>query len=816
MSKKVDKPAFDATLRGLEIDAERISGPRKGASVGLVQVPMAQPQRELEAPAVEPAFRVLVAVARPLDVRELPDIADQWELVKGLSTVEAPAELVVLRPPTVEALRTEAQRGYDIFHFDGHGLFAWPCPRCGHLNPKTEDGSDPEICIACGSSLTGVDPSGYLAFEHEDGTANLLPADELAEMLAAVHIRPIRLVILSACQSAMGEEHSLAATLLKHGVPAVLAMQETVPLSLTLALTGPFYAALGAGKTIQEAFETALPTLRWHPPMVRTGTPAVDVPRLIGYGLGERLVEPGAPRGPIWMRGERIVGLEDERHFYGIFIPTDPPRGRKGLLTQIARALLEGESPVVLTGTGGIGKTVLAKVAARRLSWRFPGGVFWRSAADYETFRLDDLLDAFAAVFGERFYTLPLPAKRDLVLGYLRDLRTPALIVLDNAEVVKDEAVHRFLTGLPAPSAALVTSREAPEWGGYVIDIRAMEAQEGVDFFLEEVRRVKRDPLWGWRLTDDGKLQWVLSEADTKALSEICRLLEGHPLALMLAAALLRTQGLSEVLAQVRANPARGELERRFDFSYKTLSDSEQDLLHRLAAFSSHVGAWAIENVCINDKLVGNDVLPSWRSDLIQLVRKTFVEMLEFAGIDQEGNEVTVHRYRLHPVMRQYAAGKAGPKTMQAHNRRAAQLFLAYAQQFKDDFDALEQERLNILGGMDWAYEAGEWDIVTRIMWATMAYLYTRGYWNEYKIRLGQALKAAGKINDFHSEGAFVNSRAIVLSAQGDLDGARKEYQQALKIARKHGYKQGEAATLHQLGMLGATTPRPGGSTSKA
>ena len=79
-------------------------------------------------------FLVLVIVSRPLDLQDLPNIADQWSLLGGLRRVNAPAYLKILRPPTVEGLRAEILSGYDIVHFDGHGSFGVRCPNCGGLN----------------------------------------------------------------------------------------------------------------------------------------------------------------------------------------------------------------------------------------------------------------------------------------------------------------------------------------------------------------------------------------------------------------------------------------------------------------------------------------------------------------------------------------------------------------------------------------------------------------------------------------------------------------------------------------------------------
>ena len=64
--------------------------------------------------SVPQGFRVLVIVSRPLDLQDLPNIADQWSLLGGLRRVNAPAFLKILRPPTVEGLRKKK----DLFRED--------------------------------------------------------------------------------------------------------------------------------------------------------------------------------------------------------------------------------------------------------------------------------------------------------------------------------------------------------------------------------------------------------------------------------------------------------------------------------------------------------------------------------------------------------------------------------------------------------------------------------------------------------------------------------------------------------------------------
>ena len=748
---------------------------------------MAMPISNSSVSAEDAAFRVLVVVSRPLDLNELPTIADQWALLNGLSTVNAPAHLVFLRPPTIERLRTEIWRGYDVVHFDGHGSFSVRCPNCACLNDP-----DNSKCERCSASLEGEEVGGYLAFEQDDGTKDALAAEDFSRMINAVPEKPTKLVILSACESAKGGDASLSSILCQGGVPAVLGMKEPASVGATVALSRAFYASLGAGLEISNAFDQARPSLT-KLPKSKKGTPAQDIPVLEGKGTGARIVD-RPKRGEVIVEKERIFGVP-EYEFVGEFIRYDPPKGRKGLLARTMRALLRNEKLVVLTGQGGIGKSVLGAEAARRVAWHYPGGVFWRSAADTEKMGLNELLDAFARpeVFGYEFRTLPVDAKRDVVLDYLRDMKTASLIVVDNAETIKDQALWRFLEGIPKPSAALVTSREALEREGVHIDIDQMESQEAIRLFVMEARR--RKPRWGEKL----------NLLEMKTLDEISGHLDGHPLAIKLAAAMVGSDSLAAIRDRLRAAPP-GEVSRRFDFSYNTLAESEQELLHRLAAFASSATEEVIKLACVHPDFVGDDALSRWRDDLSELVRKSFVDIVDLTALDESGNEITLRRRRLHPLMRQYVSGKAGEEAMKINRRRAANLFLAYAAQFRGNYDALQAEHENLLAGMDWAYAAEEWEMVRSFVSATDFYLKTRGYWNEDKIRLEQVTKACEELDDKSGVSSSLHQMGMLAQDTGDIAEARRLYEESLKILQDLGDKSGVSRSLHQLGILAQHT----------
>jgi tetratricopeptide (TPR) repeat protein len=736
--------------------------------------------------AAPKALRILVIVSRPLDLPDLPNLADQWALQSGLRRVQAPGFLKMLRPPTVEGLHTEILNGYDIVHFDGHGDFGRRCPNCGSLNSPEQ-----KECSRCDCSLVKEAASGYFAFEREDGLLDALAAEELAKIVTSMQENSPKLVFLSACESAKGGDASLQSALLKSGVPAVLGMTETVPLRATMALAGPFYAGLGAGMTMAQAFDNALSALK----RLENGKKLQEIPVLDGLGKDIRILSAKAV-GRASFEAERLFGLP-EQEFVGDFIRGEPPRGRKGLLSQAMNALQSGEKLVVLTGQGGIGKSVLAAETARRLSWRYPGGVFWRSAADIKELDLDKLLNAFDNVFGPQLRTLPLDQKRDTVLGYLRNYDTASLLVVDNAESIKDEALWRFLEGIAQPSAALVTTRESLPREGKEIRIPEMEQKEAARLLWREARR--RSPRWGEHL----------SAEDLESLKEIAGVMKGHPLAIKLTAALLARRSLSSIRDELRRNPPK-EVSERFDVSFGSLTEGQRDLFRRLAVFSSSMTEEAVGSICIEKED------SEWKSDLGELERMSFLDRIEISAQDQEGKTVTLHRYKLHPLMRQYAAGKAGEALLVRLRPRAAAYFLEYAQNFVGNFFMLGLEHENLLVAMDWlaaGQESSSSDerkaaanSVLQFMSALHSYLDTLGFWSEHGRRLRQAVSAAEALEDKKQMVVWIHNLGILLQKTGDYDEARKLYQQSLEIFQDLGDKSGVSSSLHQQGMLAQAT----------
>ncbi|HEU4671967.1 MAG TPA: AAA family ATPase [Candidatus Limnocylindrales bacterium] len=300
-----------------------------------------------------------------------------------------------------------------------------------------------------------------------------------------------------------------------------------------------------------------------------------------------------------------------------------PPSSFVGRASEVAaiRKLLANDAArlVTLTGPGGTGKTRLAlRVAADELA-RHPDGVFFvdlAPAADSE-----GILSAIASAVA-----LP-PSRQRSLLDHVRDELAPkrVLLILDNFEQLTAESplVASLLAGCPN-LRAIVTSREALRIRGehrYEVppmtlpsdgrspSARAVGSFEAIELFVERARAIQ--PEFG--LTDD----------NAAAVLDICRRLDGLPLAIELAAARLRVfsaEALRERLGSTlgalgagpRDLPARQRtLRATIDWSYGLLDPPEQHLLALVSAFAG-ASVEAVETVAaetLAELLDGRDPL---------------------------------------------------------------------------------------------------------------------------------------------------------------------------------------------------------------
>ena len=302
--------------------------------------------------------------------------------------------------------------------------------------------------------------------------------------------------------------------------------------------------------------------------------------RLVDLGF-HRLKDLTAPQRLYQLGGGEFPPLKT---LYQTNLPVQPTPlvGRERELGEVIE-LLRRERLVTLTGAGGSGKTRLALQAAAELTDDFKDGVWWVSLAALRDPQLVE--PTTAQVVG---------AKEELA-EHLRQKRT--LLLLDNFEQVVEAApmVAKFLAASP-DVRVLVTSRERLAIAAeheYVVP--TLEQSDAVALFVGRARQLKPN-----------------FEADD-AVGEICRRLDGLPLAIELAAArikLLRPEQIVERLgrsldlltAGARDAPERQRtLRATIEWSYELLSSEEKQIFHRLAVFAGSFSVEAAEGVCETD-----------------------------------------------------------------------------------------------------------------------------------------------------------------------------------------------------------------------
>ncbi|MGW4773488.1 protein kinase domain-containing protein [Nocardia sp. NPDC004278] len=327
--------------------------------------------------------------------------------------------------------------------------------------------------------------------------------------------------------------------------------------------------------------------------------------------------------------------------------------GRRTDLAE-AKRLLASSRLVTLTGIGGVGKTRLALRAAAGAQRGFPDGVWLVELGQLHDGAL--LPGVIASSVGLRPQGKPV---LDVLIDYL--VSRQLLLVLDNCEQIVDAAAKVAETLLRACPRLwiLATSREALSVGGEAVlqvrpltvpdpdrrpSLRGAQRYDAVILFVE--RAAAAVP--GFALTED----------NVAVVAEICRRLDGLPLAIELAAARLRALSPEQILARLtdryalltrgsRSAPTRQQTLRWcIDWSYSLCTPAEQQVWAQLSVFAGSCELDAAEQVC-RDDLGEEDLLDV----LTALVDKSIL-------IREESDCVV--RFRLLETIRDYGRDKLG------------------------------------------------------------------------------------------------------------------------------------------------------------
>lgn len=324
--------------------------------------------------------------------------------------------------------------------------------------------------------------------------------------------------------------------------------------------------------------------------------------------------------------------------------------GRRRLLAEV-KAAFASTRLLTLVGPGGVGKTRLALRAGTDLQRTVRDGVWFIDLAGLE----DPHLVAKAVITSLGVADQSGQWPTSLLVSHLASRE--ALLILDNCEHLLDAVA--VLADVVLKEAAgvrlLATSRQPLGISGErVLQVSplTLQGEPGTETG-QGAAHSEAVALLVARATDAG-VQLEETAATRQLLLDLCRRLDGMPLALELAAVRLRTIGLDQLLERLSdrfavltggsraALPRQQTLRATIDWSHDLLSGPEAALLRRLAVFPSDMGLDAVEAVATQTGIDRESVLEI----LSSLIEKSFVTRLGPAANA---------RYKLHETMREYA-----------------------------------------------------------------------------------------------------------------------------------------------------------------
>jgi predicted ATPase/transcriptional regulator with XRE-family HTH domain len=502
-------------------------------------------------------------------------------------------------------------------------------------------------------------------------------------------------------------------------------------------------------------------------------------------------------------------------------VPATSLIGREREIAAVS-ALLQDDNIrlVTLSGTGGAGKSRLAIETGRNLLNDFPDGVWFVGLASLRD--PDLVVTTIAQVLGvTETGGQPLI---DSLKHYLRDRQL--LLVIDNFEHMLTAApVLADLLATAPRLKLLITSREPLHLYGenefnvpplelpdpHESSLEQLMASEGVRLFCERARAVRA--------------VFALDESNAALVAEICRRLDGLPLAVELAAARIKMLTPQAILARMKATdrhaifqiltsgardlPARQQtLRNTIDWSYALLDAGEQVLFARLAVF---VGGWtleAAEAVCNAADDLAIDVF----NGIMSLVDKSLLLQVEGPGGES--------RFTMLETIREYALERLAERgETHALQRRHAEFFLALAEEAEDHLldsaptwwlERLDAENDNLRASLAWSQTAPDADLEFRLAGALGQFWIIRGYNREGRDWVDHALRRAKEAtwsDDTEHQGEQRIKAKLLLQAGrlaqalGDFAQGRIYLEESGDLYRRLGDDLGLARSLTELGV---------------
>jgi predicted ATPase/DNA-binding SARP family transcriptional activator len=468
------------------------------------------------------------------------------------------------------------------------------------------------------------------------------------------------------------------------------------------------------------------------------------------------------------------------------------------------RELVADHRLTTLIGPGGSGKTRLATETARTLLGDLPDGAW---LAELAAIGADgDVAQATLAGFGLRDALLGEAQNMeptDRLIAALRDRE--ALLVLDNCEHVIESAAalaHRLL-GECGKLGILATSREPLGITGEALWRVAPLALPAGDAGPGEIESAPAVRLLRDRASAVRK-DLVVDANTLSTMVRVCRVLDGMPLAIELAAARLRTMSIDQLANRLddrfrlltggsrTALPRHRTLRAMVDWSWELLTDAEQAVLRRLSVFWGGASLEAAERVCAGDIVEQEQVL------------ELLTTLTEKSLLVAEGDSAP--RYRMLGTIKEYARHRLAEA---AESELARHAHLAYFTELAETADphlrraeqlewlaTLAAEHDNIGSAMRGALAAGEAQAAMRLAAGAGYYWWLVGHKAEGMELITAATETPGEVADEIRAWVYGLLVTFVGSGLGD------EHQAAKWIHKTYEFTQRSQSRNPLLGLI--------------
>jgi predicted ATPase/class 3 adenylate cyclase len=541
--------------------------------------------------------------------------------------------------------------------------------------------------------------------------------------------------------------------------------------------------------------------------------------------------------------------------------------GREKEIGDIKQLLIPGGSGpsrfksarlITLVGPGGTGKTRLSLQVGNELLDSFPDGVWLVEFGPLNDSTL--ILQTVAAAVG-----VLEKSNQDLKATLIEVLiQRISLLIFDNCEHLVEACAQLALDLLRscANLSIIASSRESLDVPGeviYAVPALSLPEESDLDLGIDAFMRFASFRLFVDR-AQVAQPQFKLTPENALPINQICRQLDGIPLAIEMAAARTKMLSPAQIAARLKDRfrlltgggrfvPARQQtLQALIDWSYDLLHAPEKMLFRRLAVFAGDFTLEAVEEVCSDRSTEMAESGPSFHrsEDIFELLNQLVNKSLVVVSYDQSGE----NRFKLLETIRQYAKDKlVSAGELDVFQARHAQYFLnrgLLASPYLEEadqvvwLDILDKDLDNLRAALSWSCHPDRYSTGLRLADALKIYWYTRGFFSEGRDWLGRLLPFAINRNqlranaldqigffaryqcDFQAAESYISESldiwrglcdekgiadcltnlGYVLLFKGNLESSLKLYQESLEINQRLDNQQGIADALSHLGMI--------------